>query len=466
MASALRREDALALLGNILAERQRRQEEERRRYDWEARARPKQRLPGTPRAYSPRTDWRYLYLSGGRGSGKTLTGANTLRGLVRDGKVRYPALVAPTLNDGRRLMIEGPSGLLEQTPPNERPRWVARDRELHWPNGVVGTLYTTEEPERLRGGNHDFAWCEEMGSWRNADAAWSNLRLAVRLARPDGGRPFFVITTTPRPTPLIKAIVADPATEAVIMPTDENAENLDPDFMASLEQYRGTRLGRQELMGELLGDTPGALWKMALLDSLRVRQAPDLTRIVVAVDPAVADAAARKEAKAAERYTARTGIVSAGVGMCLCKGTPEQHGFVLRDSSGYYEPAEWARVVARDYAELHADRVVAEINNGGALVESNIRTLGDAAIAYRPVTASRGKSIRAEPIAALYEQGKVHHLEGLTALEDELTTWNPLLAANSPDRLDAVVWALTDLMLGPQMAVVPRGPIAAGHRRI
>lgn len=437
------------------------------RYDWLKNARPEQRPPGEPGAKDPRKDWRYWMLMTGRGFGKTRTGSETVREQVRQGRRRRIAMIAPTLDDGRKLMIEGISGLLAITPPDERPRWIAHKRELHWPNGAIGYLYTTEEPERLRGPEHDFVWCEEMGAWRNPETTWSNMRFGLRLRGPRGDRPQVVITTTPRPTPLIRKLVANPRTIVQSGTTYENQQNLAEDFLdAVLGEYEGTRLGQQELEGKLLTDTPGALWKFSQIEALRVVRLPEkVLRTVIAVDPAVADAEERRAAAAEDRTTAETGIIVVARGRCLCKSQEDQHAFVYRDLSGFHAPHEWARIVADAYHLEKADRVIAEVNNGGALVESNLRTLGDPTISYKAVHASKGKATRAEPISALYEQGKVHHVgAALGKLEDQLTTWNPLMSARSPDRLDALVWALTELMLGAQAPAYVRPPIHIARR--
>jgi phage terminase large subunit-like protein len=354
-------------------------------------------------------------------------------------------------------MIEGESGILNVTPPDERPLWLAQKRELHWPNGTIGFLYTSEEPERLRGPEHDYAWCEEVGAWRNATPTWSNLRLGMRLAGTKGDRPQTIVTSTPRPTDLIRTLVANPLCETTRATTYENKENLAAEFVAAvLSEYEGTRLGKQELLGELLSDTPGAMWKLAMIERYRVVRAPEnMLRVVVAIDPAVADIETRREAEreaesgSGASYLAETGIVVVGRARCLCRNREEQHGFVLDDLSGHYAPEEWASKAVAAYHERKADRVIAEVNNGGALVQATIFALGDRTISYK-VHAAKGKDTRAEPIAALYERGMIHHVGVHSSLEDQMTTWNPLLSRRSPDRMDAAVWGLTETMLGPR----------------
>ncbi len=463
---ALSQADFLRLAVGLLDERAAHRERTRHSFDWRRVARPKQLPPGSPGADSQRTDWRYWLLMSGRGFGKTRTGAEAVREQVREGRRRYIAFVAPTLDDGRKIMIEGPSGILTVSPPDERPRWIRDKRELHWPNGAIGYLYTSEEPERLRGPEHDYAWCEELGAWRRAEATWSNLRFGMRRRGPRGDSPVYVLTTTPRPTPLMRKLVADPKTELVGGTTYENRANLDEEFVSSvLTEYEGTRLGDQELLGKLLGDTPGALWKPSLIESMRIDEAPEtIQRIVVAIDPAVADAEERRRAEAEQRYLGETGIVVVGRARCLCRDREEQHGFVFEDLSGYFQPEEWASLAVEAYHRRKADRIIAEVNNGGKLVETTIRALGDRHVSYKPVNASRGKQARAEPIAALYERRMIHHVGVHTKLEDQMTTWNPLLSRKSPDRMDALVWGLTEVMLGARSP--SSAPSTAGSRRM
>jgi phage terminase large subunit-like protein len=441
-------------------------------YDWRRIARPQQILAGEPGSYSTRRDWDVFLWMAGRGFGKTRSGAEAVRGQVDAGRRRRIALVAPTLDDARKIMIEGDSGLLSVYPKDSRaPVYKEHKREIHWPNGAIGFVYTTEEPERFRGPQHDFAWCEELGAWRNAETSWDNLQFGMRITGPRGDHPQTIIGTTPRPTPLMRKIVANPGTEVAHGTTYENQANLNPRFLAKiLREYEGTRLGEQELFGKLLGDTPGAMFKLSLIEAARVVQPPeDLRVVVVAIDPAVADAEGRKRAEQTQTFLAETGIVVFGAGSCRCKGTEELHGFVLEDRSGYFQPDEWAKLAVDAYEQHAADRIVAEVNNGGALVEATLKAYGGshARFNYKAVTASRGKAIRAEPVATLYEKGEVHHVGTLSKLEDQMTTWNPLLSKKSPDRLDAVVWAATEAMLGPSAPRVARAiPMRSFARRI
>jgi len=395
-------------------------------YDWPFRAREEQ-LP-------PEGDWRtWLYLAG-RGAGKTRSGAEWVRAQVKDGCKRI-AVVAPTASDARDVMVEGQSGLLSVCHPDERPTYHPATRRVIWPSGALATLYSADEPERLRGPQHDAAWADEIGSWRYPDA-WDMLRFGLRI----GDDPRVVVTTTPRPTKLVRELLADPTTAITRGSSYDNRANLAPAFFAQIiRKYEGTRLGRQEILAELLEDTPGALWNYEMLEAGRVEYAPDLQRIVVAIDPAVTSGEDADE----------TGIVVAGK-------ASDGHGYVVADHSGRYAPIEWARTAINAYRTHSADRIVAEVNNGGEMVEATIRMV-DPDVPFTAVRASRGKVVRAEPVAALYEQGRVHHVGRLPqpehglSLEDQMcaftTDFDPKMAGYSPDRVDALVWALSELMV-------------------
>lgn len=353
------------------------------------------------------------------------------------GPVRI-ALVAATLAEARAVMVEGESGLLAIAPPDERPVFEPALRRLVWPNGSVAHLYSADAPEQLRGSQHHFAWCDEAAKWRNAETVWANLELGLRL----GPRPRVLVTTTPRPVPLVRRLLADPAVQVTRGATWDNAANLPQSFLdAMTATYGGTRLGRQELEGEMVEAVEGALWSPELIERNRVDTAALLARVVVAVDPPVTGA---PEADAC-------GIIVAALGA-------DGHGYVLADRSVEgASPSGWARAVAAAAADFEAERVVAEVNNGGDLVGLVLRSAGCSA-PLRLVRASRGKAARAEPVAALYEQGRVHHTGGLPRLEDELCGLMPgggyVGPGRSPDRADALVWAMTELMLG--QATMPR----------
>jgi phage terminase large subunit-like protein len=389
---------------------------ERARTDWRGTARPEQ-LP-------PAGDWTFWLILAGRGFGKTRTGAEWVRRRVRSSG--YVNLIGATAGDARDIMIEGESGILAICPRWERPEYLPSQRKLRWPNGATSLIFSADEPERLRGMQHAALWCDELAAWRYPES-WDQAKFGLRL----GKKPRAIITTTPRPTKIVKSLVADPATHVTRGSTFDNAANLAPAFLATIvRQYEGTRLGRQELNAEILLDNPGALWRRDQIDALRLREAPDLVRVVVAIDPAVTSNADSDE----------TGIVIAGRGA-------DNHAYILADRSMVGSPDAWGRAAVEAYRHFKADRIVAEVNNGGDLVESLLRNI-DRGVSYRKVTATRGKFIRAEPIAALYEQGRVHHVGTFDRLEDQMCDFDPQTGGSSPDRMDALVWALTDLFGG------------------
>lgn len=365
----------------------------------------------------------------GRGFGKTRAGAEWVRSLVESGSAHRIALVGPTLHDVRSVMVEGDSGILAISPPWNRPRFEPSKRLLTWPNGATASLFGAEEPERLRGPQHDAAWCDELCAWKQTEAAFDMLLFGLRL----GQQPRAMITTTPKPSPLLKRLLVDPKTRVSRGTTFDNLKNLAPGFAHSvIARYRGTRLGRQELNAELLEDTPGALWSRDLIEASRTEIPPNLERVVVAVDPPASIGENADEC----------GIVAAG------KTTDDRAVVIRDDSERGLSPHGWASKAVKLYHALHADRIVAETNMGGAMVEAIIREI-DPAVAFRAVHASRGKVARAEPVAALYEQGRVLHAGAFEQLEDQMCnyTGDRRLAGGSPDRLDALVWALSDLML-------------------
>lgn len=391
-------------------------------YDWAFWARPEQ-LP-------PPGNWRWWLLRSGRGAGKTRTGAEWVIARARQGKGPI-ALVGKTPADVRDVMVElGDSSILQCSPPWFRPVFEPSKRRVTWPNGVAGIIYSGEEPDQLRGPQHATAWVDELAKFKHPDATMDNLEMGLRV----GPDPRGIITTTPRPIPVILGLVKDPGVVDVAgISTFANAANLPPAFLERLKRkYAGTRLGRQELDGEILEDNPGALWQRGVLDALRVSNFPELVRVVVAVDPMGSTEAEEAEA----------GIVAAGRGR-------DDHLYILDDASLHASPAGWATAAIAAYNKRQADRLVAEKNFGGDMVESTIRNVeGGKFVALTLVTASRGKEIRAEPIAALYEQGRAHHVGFFPELEDELCQWTP--GSRSPNRLDALVWAGTELFGGDE----------------
>lgn len=390
-------------------------------YDWSFWARPKQ--------LEPDGNWWYWLICAGRGFGKTRTGSEWVHIRVAKGARRI-ALVAETAADARDVMVEGPSGIIATSPPWAKPTYEPSKRRLTWPNGAIATTYSAETPDQLRGPEHDTAWCDELAKWRYPDA-WDQLLFGMR--RPDQ-IPKVLVTTTPRPTPIIKALIADKNTVVTRGSTFENRGNLAQAFIDKIkEKYEGTRLGRQELEAEVLDDAPGALWKRDALEADRVAKMPGLKRIVVAIDPSVS----------AESEAAETGIVVAGLGT-------DGHGYVIADGSLVRPtPNEWARAAVALFNTHDADLIVGEVNNGGDLVQSNVQSVQKNA-PMKMVRATRGKHVRAEPVASLYEQHRVHHVGVFPQLEDQMLQWEPGVSTWSPNRVDALVWALTELMVGPE----------------
>lgn len=370
---------------------------------------------------------------GGRGAGKTRAGAEWVRDIARCGAGASTApriaLIGETLAQARAVMVEGVSGLLAVHPPGQRPLYEPSKRQVTWGSGAIAQIFSAEDPESLRGPQFTAAWCDELGKWRRPQDTWDMLQFGLRL----GAAPRQVVTTTPRPIPLIKALLADPRCAVTRVATAANAANLAPSFLSAIVgRYRDTRLGRQELEAELLEDRVDALWPRALIESRRVAIAPELARVVVAVDPP-ASHGSRADA---------CGIVVAGVAR-------DGRAYVLADRTRRgARPLDWARSVVAAYHAHEADRIVVEVNQGGDMVETVLRQV-DASVPVKPVRATRGKVLRAEPVAALYEQGRVSHVGALPELEDEMSDFGAdgLSGGMSPDRVDALVWALTDLCL-------------------
>lgn len=389
-------------------------------------------LTGRHDQQPPAGDWRTWLIMGGRGSGKTRAGAEWVQAMASRaaGPLRI-ALVAETLADAREVMVDGVSGLW-RIARERRPAFEISRRRLVWPNGSVAQLFSSEDPESLRGPQFDLAWCDELGKWKHAQETWDMLQFGLRL----GHDVRQVVTTTPRAIPLLKAVIADAGTVATRLSTSGNAGNLAPGFIKAMEaRYGGTRLGRQELDGELIEDREDALWNRAMLELLRVRMPGPLGRIVVAVDPPAAERA----------RNSCCGIVVAGL-------EASGRAVVLADLSvAHASPNSWGEAVVRAVRRFQADRVVAEVNQGGDMVSAILRAI-DAGLPITTVRASRGKFTRAEPVAALYEQGRVVHAGTFPDLEDQMCDFGPdgLSGGGSPDRMDALVWALTSLMLGGQ----------------
>ena len=400
------------------------------KYHWPLYARPGQ-IP-------PEGEWHVWLALAGRGWGKTRTGAEWVRENVcgktplTGGKYGRIAIIAETAADARDVMIEGPSGLLEVHPAEFRPLYQPALRRLTWPNGAVATVYNAVEPDQLRGPEHDLAWGDELCKWAYARRTWDQLQFGLRQGNP----PRCCITTTPRPIPLLTEILNDESTVVSKGITLDNRDNLAPSFIAQImRKYQGTRLGRQEIMGEILDDVPGALWTRQVLDDCRVdpSKVPEFARVVVAVDPSGTGGD--------EDEGEEIGIVVAGRGI-------DGRGYVITDATCKLGPDGWGRRAVTMSHRHEADRLVAEINFGGAMVKQVIKTI-DSEVAYKELRASRGKVARAEPVAAMFEQGRISLIGGFAELEDEmvLMTSTGFIGERSPNRVDAMVWAMQELML-------------------
>ncbi|MDA8585730.1 terminase family protein [Rhodobacteraceae bacterium] len=395
-----------------------------------------------PHQLAPEGDWKTWVILGGRGAGKTRAGSEWVRMQVEGSGPNDPglatriALVGETFDQARDVMVFGESGILECSPPDRRPTWEAGKRQLVWKNGAVAKVYSAHDYEGLRGPQFDGAWVDELAKWPKADEAWNMLQFALRL----GDHPQQVVTTTPRNVPVLKRIMSSQSSVMTHAPTSANKANLANSFLDEIEtQFGGTRQGRQEIEGVLIEDVEGALWTREILEAAWVEDAGDLDRIVVAVDPPVSSKADSDEC----------GIVVAGVRFGETKR--DWTGVVLADVSlAGATPTVWARAVVEAYERFGADRIVAEVNQGGDLVGEMLAQV-DPSVPLKAVHASKGKVARAEPVAALYEQGRVRHLRGLGLLEEQmgLMARDGYAGKGSPDRVDALVWALTELLIRP-----------------
>jgi len=390
----------------------------------------------------PEGDWRAWVILGGRGAGKTRAGAEWVRAQVEGSRPLDPgrcerlALIGETVDQVREVMIFGESGIMACSPPDRRPQWQATRKRLVWPNGAIAQVFSAHEPESLRGPQFDGAWVDELAKWKRARETWDMLQFGLRL----GEAPQVCVTTTPRNVGVLKELLGQESTVVTSAPTEANAANLAQGFLEEVRaRYAGTRLGRQELEGVLVDTAEDALWTPAMLEAGRVDAPPDLDRIVVAVDPPVTG----------HEGSDACGIVVVGA---VTRGPVQDwRAYVLADASvTASSPASWARAAIRAMERFGAERLVAEVNQGGDLVEQVIRQV-DPMVPFRKVHASRGKVARAEPVAALYEQGRVSHLRGLATLEDQMCamTSRGYEGRGSPDRVDALVWALTELIVVP-----------------
>ena len=395
-------------------------------YRWDCWARPEQLPP---------SDWLGWLVIAGRGWGKTRVGAETVRDEVESGRSSRIGLVGETSADGRDVMVHGESGILACSPPWNMPKFLASGGggrpKLIWPSGATATLYDAREPDQLRGPQHDFLWFDELAKYRYAEAVFDMGMMGLRL----GDNPRWLATTTPRPIALIKRLIKQAGVVVSRGKSSDNLANLAQVYRQNvIERYKGTRLGRQELDAEILDDVPGALWSRRSLDEARVDQAPDLVRIVVGVDPPTTNTEKSNEC-----------------GIIVCGMEKSGKGYVLEDWSGQGSPDQWARKAVAAFRKHEADAIIAEANQGGEMVKMVLKSIAD--VPVKLVYATRGKYVRAEPISALYEQGRIHHVGTLPELEDQMTMFTPERAADrsdgfSPDRVDALVWALTELFPG------------------
>lgn len=403
-----------------------------------------------PHQLPPAGSWKTWVIMGGRGAGKTRAGAEWIRSIVEGstamttGRASRIALVAETLDQGREVMVKGESGILACSPPDRRPNWIASRNMLEWKNGATAQIFSAHDPESLRGPQFDAAWADELAKWPKAQETWDQLQFALRL----GDNPQQVVTTTPRNVEALKAILRNPAAVVTHAPTEANRAFLAASFLAEVEaRYGGTLLGRQELDGVLVEDVAGALWSHEMIDQAQIGEKIEPQRIVVAVDPPVTST----------KQSDECGIVVAGVDTRGAFGSWKAVVLADRSVQGA-SPDGWARAAVAAMEEFGAERLVVEVNQGGDLVSQVVRQV-DPLVAVREVRATRGKWLRAEPIAALYEQERVRHQASMPELEAQMmkitrTGWE---GAGSPDRLDALVWALTDLMVMPAGRVGPPG---------
>lgn len=414
-------------LGEALKKELARRKRAELRYDWSVCARKTQRIPTSDH-------WQTWLILAGRGFGKTRTGAETVRQLVMTKQVRYVGLIGQSMVEAASVMVQGESGLLNVFPPEDRPIFSPSGQKIFFKNGAVATLFGGNTPERLRGPQFDLVWIDEFAKFRNPEELYNQVMLCLRL----GMHPRCIITTTPRPFPLLEKLLTDETTVVTRGSTFDNAENLAPTYIAQMKStYAATRLGAQELYAEILSEREGALWNRSMI-RYKVPMNENWRRIVIAIDPATTH----------HDQSDETGIMVVGLHDDGCV-------YVLDDLSGRLPPTEWGTRVTEAYWSYKADRVVAEVNKGGDLVERVVKSI-DSHIAYKAVRATRGKVVRAEPVASLYEQGKVFHVRPLAALEQQICDYVPNRTAKSPDRMDALVWAITDLMLAREASAEPK----------
>jgi predicted phage terminase large subunit-like protein len=395
------------------------EEAEQFNHCWEVWARDNQ--------LEPPGNWSGWMLLAGRGFGKTRTAAEWIRAKVATGKHQRIAIVARTKSDLNDVVVDGDSGLLSIYPKSERPEFQINRSRVVFQNGAIANLYSAKVPDSLRGPQHSLGWFDEAAAYQYPDEVFDQAMFGLRL----GTHPQWIMTTTPRPISLIRRLINDPTVVVSRGSSYDNKQNLAPSFIKILlGKYEGTRLGRQEILGEILDDNPNALWNRKVIDQYRVFSAPNFAYVVVGVDPAVSS----------KSTSNNTGIVVAALGV-------DSHYYIIEDATLSAPPTEWAGQVISCFSKNRANLIVGETNQGGDLVEANIRACaGSSIIPFKSVRATQGKAMRAEPISTLYERGMVHHLGSLPELEDEMCDWDPTINEKSPDRVDALVWALTYLM--------------------
>lgn len=387
-------------------------EQLKRLESWAFYARPEQLLPAG--------QWTGWLVLAGRGYGKTRIGAEAVNEKART--TERIGLIAETAADARDVMVEGESGIIAHSPEDFMPHYEPSKRRLTWPNGSKAFTYSGDDPEQMRGPQHGFVWADDIAKWRHLRNSWDNMEFGLRL----GDDPRWVATTTPRPIPLLREMIKDLSVVVTRGNTYDNAPNVPKTFINRItKRYKGTRLGRQEIYAEIIEDTPGALWTQALIEKHRITTAPDMVRIVVAIDP-----------------PATSGEESSEAGIVVVGKDGKKHGYTLDDRSQHATPLEWASAGIDAFNDWNADLIVAEKNNGGEMVEHTLRSVNPK-IPVKLVHASRGKYTRAEPISALYEQGEFHHVGVFGALEDQMCTYVP--GEESPDHMDALVWGATEL---------------------
>lgn len=373
----------------------------------------------------PEGNWKTWLIMAGRGFGKTRTGAETIQQWVEEGLYKRIALISNSRFEAQAVMVNGESGICNIANKLMRPKFIKNEWSLIWPNGAMAQLFGAEYCEKLRGPQFDLVWIDELGKFKNQEALWNQVQLCLRL----GKKPRTIITTTPKPSKFLENLINDKTVFVTRGTTFDNYENLSTNFIEQIKnKYTNTTLGQQEIYGQYLSENDGALWKRNLIN-YKKPESSDWRRIIIAIDPATTY----------HEHSDETGIIAAGL-------NNDGYVYVLEDLSGKFSPNDWAQKVIQEYHHHHADCIVVETNKGGDLVEKVLKAI-DSNIPFKGVVATKGKITRAEPIAALYEQKKIFHIKPFHKLEQQLCTYVASKSSKSPDRMDALVWAITDLML-------------------